>query len=41
MNKTPNATEPSLLWDCFTNWSLTLENTTRQEAPVEKQKINK
>jgi hypothetical protein len=22
----------SLLWDCFTNWSLTLEKTTQQET---------
>ena len=29
--KTETQNEPSLLWDCFTNWSLTLEKITQQK----------
>ncbi|MGA2385882.1 MAG: hypothetical protein ABSG33_05070 [Candidatus Bathyarchaeia archaeon] len=30
--ETETQSESSLLWDCFTNWALTLEKTTQQKA---------
>ncbi len=36
MSNTKNQNESSLLWDCFTNWSLTLEKTTDQKVSAKK-----
>jgi hypothetical protein len=36
MSKIKDQTDSSLLWDCFTNWSLTLEKTTKQETGKQK-----
>jgi hypothetical protein len=39
MSNTEKQVESSLLWDCFTNWSLTLEKTaTTEKAPKADQK---
>jgi hypothetical protein len=32
MSNSQNQNDSSLLWDCFTNWSLTLEKTTAKTA---------
>jgi len=34
MSSTQNKNESSLLWDCFTNWSLTLEKTSEKKDPA-------
>jgi hypothetical protein len=31
MSEAKDQNEPTLLWDCFTNWTLTLEKTTQQK----------
>jgi hypothetical protein len=36
MRKKQKQDEPSLLWDCFTNWSLTLEKTVENKDPAKK-----
>jgi hypothetical protein len=36
MSQTENKKDSSLLWDCFTNWSLTLEKTTEQQVAAKK-----
>ncbi len=36
MNETENKKDSTLLWDCFTNWSLTLEKTTEQIVSAKK-----
>jgi carboxymethylenebutenolidase len=36
MSQTKNPKESSLLWDCFTNWSLTLEKTSGQKDTSKK-----
>jgi hypothetical protein len=40
MSNTQDQTDSSLLWDCFTNWSLTLEKITKQK-PQRKKPVNK
>ena len=40
MSNIQDQTDSSLLWDCFTNWSLTLEKTTKQK-PQRKRPVNK
>jgi len=32
MTKTQKEKDSSLLWDCFTNWSLTLQKTSKQKT---------
>jgi len=36
MSKTQKQNNSSLLWDCFTNWSLTLEKSTEQKSSAKK-----
>jgi hypothetical protein len=36
MSNTQNPKDSSLLWDCFTNWSLTLEKTAEQKSTSKK-----
>jgi len=36
MSKTGKEKDSSLLWDCFTNWSQTLEKTTEQKVSAKK-----
>jgi len=36
MSTKQNQKEASLLWDCFTNWSQTLEKTTGQKDKAKK-----
>ena len=38
MRKKQKQDEPSLLWDCFTNWSLTLEKTVENKDSTAEQK---
>ena len=33
MSNKQNQKDSSLLWDCFTNWSLTLEKTEKTKNP--------
>jgi hypothetical protein len=40
MSNTQKQAESSLLWDCFTNWSLTLEKTKRQKSSVKNYQKN-
>ncbi|MGD0645499.1 MAG: hypothetical protein ABSA75_11400 [Candidatus Bathyarchaeia archaeon] len=35
MSNARDRTESSLLWDCFTNWSLTLEKITKQKTSAQ------
>jgi hypothetical protein len=37
MSKSQNQEGSSLLWDCFTNWSLTLEKTAELKDPPKKE----
>jgi hypothetical protein len=37
MSKSQNQEGSSLLWDCFTNWSLTLEKTTELKDSPKKE----
>jgi len=41
MSSTQNRADSSLLWDCFTNWSSTLEKTTEQQAPAKNRQRQK
>ena len=36
MSKSQNQNDSSLLWDCFTNWSLTLEKTAERKTSSKK-----
>ncbi|HMK95462.1 MAG TPA: hypothetical protein VK536_08715 [Candidatus Limnocylindrales bacterium] len=36
MSDTKKSNDSSLLWDCFTNWSLTLEKTTGKKLQRER-----
>jgi hypothetical protein len=38
MSNSQDQNNSSLLWDCFTNWSLTLEKTTQQKTSRKDQK---
>jgi hypothetical protein len=35
MSNTQDRTDSSLLWDCFTNWSLTLEKIKKQKTSAQ------
>jgi len=35
MSSTQDRADSSLLWDCFTNWSLTLEKITKQKTAAQ------
>ena len=38
MSNVKTGDDSSLLWDCFTNWSLTLEKTIEQKVPAKRNK---
>ena len=41
MSNSQNQNDSSLLWDCFTNWSLTLEKTSKPKEKAGKNEPRK